>query len=203
MLKGMAAEVTFYKALFDKIGVKADWMQVGKYKSYGEPFTRTEMSPAFREEVAELLTDTYTMLAEGDRRALQDQRRRRQGPHRRRPLHPGPGQGGRPGRPRSPTPTSLRRTIAAKLGVKSVRRDEKYGKPKERGRLLGIRRLHEDDVRPWPAKDPKKVESTTPKVALIYASGAIMTGKSSGGSLMGESTMGSDTVIKHLKPGRE
>ena len=64
MIKGMAAEVTFYKALFDKLGVKADWMQVGKYKSFGEPFTRTSMSPAFREEMTELLGDTYSLLAE-------------------------------------------------------------------------------------------------------------------------------------------
>ena len=46
MLKGLAAEVTFYKGLFDKLGVKADMMQVGEFKGYGEPFTRTEMSPA-------------------------------------------------------------------------------------------------------------------------------------------------------------
>ncbi len=38
-------------------------MQVGKYKSYGEPYTRTSMSPAFREEVTDLLHDT-SLLAE-------------------------------------------------------------------------------------------------------------------------------------------
>ena len=46
MLKGVAAEVSFYKTLFDKVGVQADWMQVGEFKSYGEPFTRTRDEPS-------------------------------------------------------------------------------------------------------------------------------------------------------------
>ena len=46
MLTGMRAEVSFYKDLFDKIGVKADMLQMGDFKGAAEPFTRTEMSDA-------------------------------------------------------------------------------------------------------------------------------------------------------------
>src|SRR5262249_35768638 len=45
----------------------------------------------------------------------------------------------------------------------------------------------------------KKPESDRPKVAVVYASGMIMPGKSSSGSLLGASVMGSDTVVKHLR----
>jgi protease-4 len=45
----------------------------------------------------------------------------------------------------------------------------------------------------------KKPESKNPKIALIYASGMINVGKSSGESILGEASMGSETVIKHLR----
>src|SRR5262249_38589172 len=64
VLRGMMAEVTFYKNLFDKLGIAAEAIQVGEYKGAGEPFVRTHMSDPFREEIATLLDDTYTILAE-------------------------------------------------------------------------------------------------------------------------------------------
>lgn len=45
----------------------------------------------------------------------------------------------------------------------------------------------------------KKATNSKPKVAVIFASGMIQTGKSSPGGLTGSATMGSDTVIKNLK----
>ena len=38
MLIGLRAEVSFYKDLLDKIGVKADMLQMGDFKSAAEPF---------------------------------------------------------------------------------------------------------------------------------------------------------------------
>src|SRR5262245_30607963 len=64
MVKGLAAEVTFYKKLFDKLGIRADALQIGEYKSAGEPFARTEMSPAFREEISSILKDTYDQMVD-------------------------------------------------------------------------------------------------------------------------------------------
>ena len=64
MLKGLAAEVTFYKGLFDKLGVTAQTVQIGEFKGAGEPFSRTEMSPAFREEIVSVLNDTHAIMAE-------------------------------------------------------------------------------------------------------------------------------------------
>lgn len=49
---GLHAELSFYKGLLDKIGVEADMLNCGAYKSAVEPYTRTEPS----KENAEMLT---------------------------------------------------------------------------------------------------------------------------------------------------
>ena len=56
-LEGLSAEVYFFKGLMDKVGVKYESIRHGKYKSFNEPFTRTEMSPEFRENMESLLSD--------------------------------------------------------------------------------------------------------------------------------------------------
>jgi len=63
MMPGVRAEVTFYKGLFDKLGIQCDLVQMGKYKGAGEPFTRTDMSPPLRESIEALVDDTYDNLA--------------------------------------------------------------------------------------------------------------------------------------------
>src|ERR1700676_5429047 len=61
-ITGVRAEVTFYKDLLDKLGVKAEIMQMGNYKGTGEPFTRSGMSPEFRHDIELLLDDVYNQL---------------------------------------------------------------------------------------------------------------------------------------------
>ena len=62
MIPGVRAEVTFYKGLFDKLGVKAEMMQVGDFKGAAEPMTRSEMSPEFRRQYESLLDDFFEQL---------------------------------------------------------------------------------------------------------------------------------------------
>ena len=62
MLTGLQAEVTFYKNLFDKLDIKADMLRVGAFKSAAEPYTRTEMSNEFREEMEVILDDYYASM---------------------------------------------------------------------------------------------------------------------------------------------
>ena len=62
MLTGLAAEVTFYKSLLDKIGVEAEIIQVGDFKGAAEPFTRTEMSPEFRQQFEAVIDDYYDQM---------------------------------------------------------------------------------------------------------------------------------------------
>jgi len=51
MLTGLGSNLTFFKDMLDKIGVQAEIIKVGKYKSAVEPFTRTEISDANREQI--------------------------------------------------------------------------------------------------------------------------------------------------------
>ena len=62
MMPGMRAEVSFYKNLFDLLGVKAEMLRVGEYKSAAEPFSRSEMSPEFREEMEAVLDGFYQQV---------------------------------------------------------------------------------------------------------------------------------------------
>lgn len=54
-LLGLAAYRNYYKDLIDKLKVEWHVFRVGKYKSYVEPFTRNDMSPAAKEENTQLL----------------------------------------------------------------------------------------------------------------------------------------------------
>jgi protease-4 len=64
MLLGLRAEVMFLKNLFDKIGVEAEMIQVGKYKGAAEPMTRVTSSDPFQEVLNALLDDMYGRLVE-------------------------------------------------------------------------------------------------------------------------------------------
>ncbi len=65
MLTGLRAEVTFYKNLLETLDIKADMLRVGAFKSAAEPYTRTEMSDEFREEMESILDDYYeTMVSQ-------------------------------------------------------------------------------------------------------------------------------------------
>ncbi|HLA84377.1 MAG TPA: signal peptide peptidase SppA [Thermoguttaceae bacterium] len=59
MIPGVRAEVTFYKGLLDKIGVKFEVLQMGKYKGAGEPMSRAKMSGPLRESMEAVLDDRY------------------------------------------------------------------------------------------------------------------------------------------------
>jgi protease-4 len=52
---GFAAEVTFYRGLFDKLGVEPQFLRHGKFKSFEEPYTRKEMSAPMRQDLASFL----------------------------------------------------------------------------------------------------------------------------------------------------
>lgn len=58
---GPGGSQPYYKGLIDKLGVNAHVYRVGKYKSYVEPYTRTEASPEAKEESVAL----YRVLFDG------------------------------------------------------------------------------------------------------------------------------------------
>ncbi|MCK4342943.1 MAG: signal peptide peptidase SppA [Phycisphaerae bacterium] len=66
---GLHAEMMFLKGLLDKIGVEAELLHCGAYKSFIEPYTRTEPSPEAAENINWLLDGLYDrwvqMIADG------------------------------------------------------------------------------------------------------------------------------------------
>ena len=198
MLKGLAAEVTFYKTLFDKVGVTAETLQIGDYKGAGEPFSRTKMSPQFREEMTSVLNDSYALMAEAiaARQGITLDAARKLidgGPY---------------------TPDAARKLglvnrvayadqveaeVAQGLGLSSYRLDTKYGKSaREAVDLSGLAGFLKM-MQMLSGESAKKPASKAPKIALIYATGVIQAGKSSDSTVLGTAVLGSDTLIKHLQ----
>jgi protease-4 len=73
---GLHGEMMFFKGLLDKIGVEADMMHCGAYKSALEPFTRTEPSPEAAANVNWLLDGIYDrwiqLIADGRKLAPEE-----------------------------------------------------------------------------------------------------------------------------------
>lgn len=59
LLTGIRAELTFYKGLFNKIGIDADFVHIGKYKNAPDSYTRQSMSDAQKEVINYIVDDRY------------------------------------------------------------------------------------------------------------------------------------------------
>lgn len=65
MIPGVGIETMFAKGLLDKIGVKADYVQIGEYKGADEQFTRTEPSVELHGELTKLIDSLYEQIVDG------------------------------------------------------------------------------------------------------------------------------------------
>jgi protease-4 len=65
MIPGVGIETMYLKGLFDKLGVKADYVQIGAYKGADEEFTRTGPSPEFTGELNKLMDGLYAQVVDG------------------------------------------------------------------------------------------------------------------------------------------
>ena len=72
-LKGLRAELMFFKGTLDKLGVQMEFEHVGKYKDAPDMFTKTESSPETREVLNQLLDQFYgdliNIVAEGRKKS--------------------------------------------------------------------------------------------------------------------------------------
>ena len=59
VLTGIGAEVSFYKGLFDKLGIEFTVLHQGKYKGAGEQFSRKTISKPMRESFTKIIDDLY------------------------------------------------------------------------------------------------------------------------------------------------
>jgi len=61
-LKGMRFELMYFKKTLDKLGVQIEIEHAGKYKDFGDMFTRANMSPETKEVLTSILDDLYSNL---------------------------------------------------------------------------------------------------------------------------------------------
>lgn len=64
MVLGVSAELTFLKDTLAKLGMQADFVHVGKYKSAPETLTRSEASSASREMIEAIVDERYHTLVD-------------------------------------------------------------------------------------------------------------------------------------------
>ena len=196
MLLGVRSEVSFYKNLFDLVGLKAEMLRVGEYKSAAEPYSRTEMSKEFREELEQVLGDFYDQMVEqvATGRGLDADKVKAaidNGPH--------------------------TADAAKKLGLitrvayedeltgilkgdkadTTIKLTKRYGKKKIDTDFSGFGGMVKM-MNMLMGMEPQPRSSKNPKIAIIHATGMIMPG-SSASDLFGDSTLGSDTLVKAIE----
>ena len=64
MLKGLRAEILYFRKTLDKLGVGMEVEHAGKYKDFGDMFTRSDMSPETREVISSLVDGLYGNLVD-------------------------------------------------------------------------------------------------------------------------------------------
>lgn len=200
LVTGVRAEVSFYKNLFDKIGIQADMLRVGEFKSAAEPFTRTEMSPEFRKEMEELLDDYYQEITH-----LISESRKMTPAQAAAAIDEGPLTAARAKElgliDRLAYEDEVRTAIAA-VEKGRLQVIQKYGKKKLDTDFSGFAGMIKF-MELLTGAEPSQRKSYNDKIAVIYAVGPINTGKSQSDLFSGDTTIGSETLIKAIRTASE
>lgn len=64
-LKGLRAERTYYKNTLEKLGVQMEIEHIGKYKDFGDSYTKTGMTPETRESMGAILDGIFKVMVNG------------------------------------------------------------------------------------------------------------------------------------------
>jgi protease-4 len=183
-INGLAAEVMFFRGSLDKLGVEPDVFQIGKYKNAPDQFTRKEMSEAHREVMNAILDDLHGRIVNTIATA------------------------------RKKTPDEVRAIIDnAPLGAAEAKaqglidganyRDEVENELKKRLGYKDDAKLQKIAGGTYRDIKPESVGlNTGERIAIIYASGAIGSGRSNDGPY-GDQSTGSDTVAKAINDAAE
>jgi protease-4 len=183
-ITGLAADVMFFRGSLDKLGIYPDIYQIGKYKSAGDTFTRKDMTEAHREFINSFLDDFFNRYVE--------------------------------------TIASARKKSAEE--VRTLIDNAPYGaqQAKDAGLIDGVAYRDDlekqikqklgykdsDNLRITKVSDYRQVTQESlglnkgEKIAIIYGTGDIGSGKSENGPTGGQS-IGSDTMVKALNDARE
>jgi protease-4 len=201
IVPGVRMEMMFYKGLLDKLGLQFEPLQMGKYKGAAEPLSRKDMSQPLRESLEAIVEDCYQDMlatvaadrklkdyevktfidrglfsaADAKKAGLIDEL-----------LYADQLQ------------DQLRETIKAEklefvANYKSKKVDADFSG------IAGLMKL----VELMMGGKPKAAAGDKPKIAVVYAVGPIMEGKSSDGGLFGSQSVGSTTLTAALRKAAE
>ncbi|BDC99212.1 signal peptide peptidase SppA [Persicobacter psychrovividus] len=178
-LKGLSANITFYKGLFDKLGIKPEIFRVGDFKSAVEPYFRKDMSKENRLQYTEMLNGLNKhLIAEiSQDRHLSEKE------------------------VKHISDSLLVRGPKDALKYHLV--DQLYYEDQVVDLLKKASGLEEDDklhcigLNAYLNTFDAPVNTSDNKIAVIYADGGIMTGKSKPG------TIGSTTIMEELAKARK
>ncbi len=196
LLPGVRAEFSFYKDLFAKVGVEADMMHVGDFKGAAEPYTRDSLSEPVRKNMTALIDDLYddmltTIASDRDIkieeiRKLVDQGLLMADEAKEAGLVD-----------RVIYPDQFRDALQAEYKADKLVYVENYAKQKvdtDFSGPMGMMKLFQSMM----GEGRSGSGDDAPKIAVVYAVGPIMSGKSQS-SLMGGTSMGSTTIVEALQ----
>ena len=195
MVTGIQAEISFFKEALDTLGMEADLIQVGSYKGAAEPLTRTTMSDEYRAQYESLIDDLYHHLVEtiaADRKIAPQQVRQL--------IDQGLFTAAEAKAVGLIDQVVYDREFLAQVqsanGADRLVLEKDYGKLKNEVDLsgpLGFMNL----IQLFTGTDVKS-SSRRKKIAIIYATGPIATGKSIPG-MFGGQTVGSETIVEAIQ----
>jgi protease-4 len=201
MLTGVRAETTFFKDLFDKIGVKADMLRMGDFKGAAEPFTRSSMSKETRQQLESVLDDYYEnslvaaiVQSRGHKKWTAEQVKKL--------IDAGPFTAKAAAAAglidRLAYTDQMRDAVKGDLKAEQVKITRNYGK--EDGEKLSL----DNPFAILKLLAPPKSSggSKNPKIAVVYATGIIVTGKGGKAFLAGEAC-GSTTMVEAIRQAEE
>lgn len=200
MLPGIHMEATFYKGLLAKLGIQADFIHMGAYKGAAEPLTREKFSEPVRENMTALVDSLYDDLVttivkdrpisiaqakeiidtglvtakEAKKLGLID---------------------------RIGYTDTLRETLAETFDAQPLVFVQNYGQKKvdtDFSGPMGFFKL----MQAMMGVDSSSGERRGKKIAIVYAIGPIMSGKSQS-DMFGSQTMGSTTIVEALREANE
>ena len=175
ILYGPAFDTLFLKNTLFKLGIEAQIFHIGDYKTAGDTFTEDHLTPPNKESLQKLIDDIYndTIQQIAINRKLNADQVKAV---------------------LEESPASNEDYLKAKLIDGILYEDEVVGNI-NLGNEVSFR-TYQETTTPLPYRGDKKI-------AIIFASGEIQTGKSGGQSLFGGEIMGSDTVVSQLEIARE
>jgi protease-4 len=195
-LPGVHAEAMFYKGLLEKVGVEADFMHIGPYKSAAQPFMHNKLTPEVRENLTAVVDDIYDQLVTtiaADRLMTVDQVKA--------VIDTGlltANDALKAGLvDRVEYPDAIRQRLADEYGAEPLAYVKNYGKKEvdtDFSGPLGFVKL----LQLMMGVSPDTDRSRSPKIAVVYAVGPIMTGESEQ-SPLGGGVMGSTTIVEALR----